>query len=196
MQHLLTELTPLVKEYGLWIIFFGMMIEGTTMIIIAGILCYLGMLPLIYTIIVAILGAITGDQFWYFIGKNYAKKILLRFPSLQPKIKKIERSVKKRGTLLAFSGRFVYGGAILFPFTLGVYRFFYKKFTIFNSLGIIIWSIVGISLGYILGTGAEHYFGKIEKIWHFVLIAFVLFLITIAMKRYYLTKINKIKKTP
>ena len=52
-----------------------MMIEGTVMIIISGILCYMGLLPIDLTFIVALLGAISGDHMWYFIGTS-AKSLL------------------------------------------------------------------------------------------------------------------------
>lgn len=42
MNHLLQEITPWVLDYGFWIVFFGMIFEGTTMVVITGILCYLG----------------------------------------------------------------------------------------------------------------------------------------------------------
>ena len=188
MEHMLGTLSLLVGEYGLWVVFFGVMLEGTTMIIVTGILCYLGMLSFLTAVIVAILGAIIGDQFWYFVGKNYTARILDYFPSLKPKIEKLEPSVQNRGALLAFSGRFIYSGAILFPMTLGVYRYLHKQFTIFDTMGVTLWSFTGISIGYILGTSAELVFGKIEKVWHFVLIlAFIIFIAWV-IKKYLLIK--------
>jgi membrane protein DedA with SNARE-associated domain len=182
---MLEELTPLVSQYGLWIVFFGMMTEGTIMILLSGILCYLGMLSLEETMPVAILGALIGDQFWYFIGRYYGQNILKRFPLLKERIKKLEDSVKKRGIWLAFSGRFIYSGAILFPVTLGTYGYLHKKFTLFNTLGIIVWSVSGISVGYILGTGAEHLFGKIEKIEQFIALVLIIIFFVWVTKPYF-----------
>jgi len=188
MQHLLSEVTPLISEYGLWIIFFGMMVEGTSMIIVAGILCYLEMLSFPSTVFVAILGAVAGDHLWYFLGKSYALKLLTHFPSLKQRVEKLETSVQNKGALLSFSGRFIYGGAILFPMTLGIHKYDHKTFTIFDALGVMLWSFLGVFLGYVLGTSAELIFGKLEKVWHFVLIlAFVIF-ITWAIKKYLLIK--------
>ena len=182
---MLEEVTSLVSQYGLWIVFFGMMTEGTIMIIVSGILCYLGMLFLHETIPVAIFGAMIGDQFWYFVGRYYGQNILNRYPLLQKRIKKLEHSVKKRGVWLAFSGRFIYSGAILFPVTLGTYGYHHNKFTLFNTLGIIVWSVSGILLGYILGTGAEQLFGKIEKIEHFIGLVFIIIVLVWFMKPYF-----------
>jgi len=58
------ELAPLISHYGLIIIFFGMMIEGTTMIIATGVVCYMGMIPITQAIPVAIIGAIVGCNYW------------------------------------------------------------------------------------------------------------------------------------
>ncbi|WP_297486217.1 DedA family protein [Sulfurimonas sp.] len=188
MEHFLSELTPLVNVYGLWIVFFGMMVEGTTMIIATGILCYLGMLSFGSAFLVAILGAIAGDQLWYFLGKRYAIKLLDYFPSFKPRVEKLENSVQNKGALLSFSGRFIYSGAILFPMTLGIYKYDHRTFSIFDTLGIMLWSFLGISLGYVLGTSAELIFGKLEKVWHFVLIlAFIIFIAWV-IKKYLLIK--------
>lgn len=185
---MLEELTSLVSQYGLWIVFFGMMTEGTIMILVSGVLCYLGMLSLKETIPVAIFGALIGDQFWYFIGKNYSHILLNRFPLFKQRIQELESSVKKRGRMLAFCGRFIYGGAILFPVTLGTYRYLHKKFTFFNTLGILLWSVLGITLGYILGTGAEQVLGKIEKIEHFIGLLLIIIVLVWITKPYFCRK--------
>jgi len=188
MEHLLSEITPLVSAYGLWIVFFGMMVEGTSMIIATGILCYLGMFSFPSAFFVAILGAVVGDQLWYFLGQRYALRLLNYFPSLKPRVEKLEESVHHKGALLAFSGRFIYSGAILFPMTLGIYKYDHRTFSIFDTLGVMVWSFLGISLGYVLGTSAELIFGKLEKVWHFVLIlAFIIFIAWV-IKKYLLMK--------
>ena len=182
---MLEELTSLVSQYGLWIVFFGMMTEGTIMILISGVLCSLGMLSLKETIPVAMFGAIIGDQFWYCLGRCYGQHILNKFPLFKQRIIKLEHSIKKRGIWLAFSGRFIYSGAILFPVTLGTHGYLHKKFTLFNTLGIIVWSLLGISLGYILGTGAEQLFGKIKKIEHFIGLLFIIIFLVWIIKPYF-----------
>ncbi|WP_373030592.1 hypothetical protein, partial [Sulfurovum sp.] len=56
---------------------------------------------------------------------------------------------------------------------------------LFNTLGIIVWSVSGISLGYILGTGAEHVFGKIEKIEHFIGLVLIIIFLVWVIKPYF-----------
>ena len=184
MNSFLHELTPFITQYGLWVIFFGMMVEGTTMIIATGILCYLGMIELKDALIVSILGAVIGDQIWFFIGKNYANLALKWFPKLKTKIEALKSVVIKKGALLSLSGRFVYSGAILFPLTLGLYKYPYKKFLLFDIIGVSIWASIGILIGKLLGNGIENYIGKIEKIWHIILIVIVVTVLVYTLKRY------------
>jgi len=184
MDHLLHEVTPLISSYGLWVIFFGMMVEGTTMIIVAGILAYLGMLPVAETIVVAIAGAVAGDQMWYILGKRYTVRILQRFPSVAARVERLSDKVRQKGNLLAFGSRFVYSGAILFPVTLGVYDYPHRKFTLFDLFGVTLWACVGIAIGYFLGTGVEQLFGKIEKVKHLLWLLAIVTFIVWNVKRY------------
>ncbi len=174
MNHLLQEITPWVTDYGLWVVFFGMIFEGTTMIVVTGILCYLGMLPLKEAIIVAIAGAVFSDQLWYVLGKNYAAKILARFPRLDKQTEKLIPLIKTKGDWLAMGSRFVYSGAILFPVTLGMKGYSHTRFTLFDLLGVTIWVNAGIAIGYFLGTASEQLFGKIKTVEHLAIVLLVI----------------------
>jgi membrane protein DedA with SNARE-associated domain len=185
MNEFLHELIPFINQYGLIVIFFGMMVEGTTMIIATGILCYLGMIDLKYALPTAYIGALIGDQIWYFIGRRYAFIVIDRFRKFKQKIKELEPLVKNRGALLSFSGRFVYGGAIVFPLALGFYKYKYKKFLLFDSLGVALWSFLGIMIGYLLGTSAQTFIGKFERVWHIVVAVLVATFIIILIKKYF-----------
>ena len=180
---MINELAPLVTHYGLWIIFFGMIIEGTTMILAAGILCSLGYLSFAETIPVAITGAITGDWVWYFTGRKYAGALINRFPSILHKIEKLKTKVVTKGTMLAFAERFIYGGAFLFPVTLGFYKYPFRKFALFEVIGTSLWVIIGILIGHLLGKSAEYFFGEIKEIEHLVLV-----IALIALTIWYLRK--------
>jgi membrane protein DedA with SNARE-associated domain len=184
MNSLLHELTPFINQYGVLVIFFGMMVEGTTMIIATGILCYLGMIECKSAFIAAYIGALIGDQLWYFIGKKYTTALIKKFPKFQQKIKDLETKVKEKGKILSFSGRFVYGGAIIFPLSLGFYKYPYKNFLKFDALGVFLWSLAGILLGYILGTSASSFIGKIDRVWHFLLLTLLAVVSIYFLKKY------------
>jgi len=184
VNSFLHELTPFIAQYGLWVIFFGMMVEGTTMVIATGILCYLGMIDFKYAFIATYFGALIGDQIWYFIGNKYATIIVEKFSKLKEKMKSLETKVKEKGKILSFSGRFVYGGAILFPISLGFYKYPYKRFLMFDAMGVFLWSLVGIFIGYTLGTSASSIMGEISRVWHLILLILIASIITVFIKKY------------
>ena len=185
MNHLIQEITPLVAHYGLLIIFFGVIFEGTAMILITGFLCYLGMLPIKESLIVAIIGAVIGDQFWYYGGKFYANSLLNKFPKLKAQSKKTLDLISKKADIIAVSARFIYSGGIIFPLMLGANNYPHKKYLILDLIGDTIWASIGITLGYFLGNGIESVFGKIERIEHLIfVIVFILIIVKILKKQF------------
>ena len=170
MEGLLQELTPLVSQYGLVIVFLGMFIEGTSMILISGVLCYLGILSFDSTYLVAVFGAILSDHLWFHLGKSYGQNLLEKFPTFEARSKAVFTSIHNNANLVASSFRFIVGGAIVFPLILGHKGYAQKKFTFFNILGDTAWAFLGLSLGYFLGTAVESLFGKIERVEHLLMI--------------------------
>ena len=163
MEHLLQQITPLVSEYGLIIIFIGMMVEGTAMILITGFLCYMGLFSLREAWIVALLGAVAGDHVWFYLGYGSGQKILDKFPKLQAKFTQALSLINSKADLVALFARFIYGGAIIFPLTLGIQNYSKKRYLLLDAIGDSIWAIVGLGLGYYFGNGIEILFGKIER---------------------------------
>ncbi len=185
MEHLLQDITPLVSQYGLLIVFIGVMVEGTAMILISGVLCYLGMLSFSEALPVAILGAVIGDHFWFYMGSRYGTTILTRFPKLAKQSEKALALITKKANMIAASARFIYAGGIIFPLMLGVQHYPSKKYHLFDILGDSLWALVGLGLGYYLGNGVEKAFGKIEQVEHLLLLFFVIVMLVWAYKNKY-----------
>ncbi len=173
MQHLLQELTPLISHYGLLIVFIGMILEGTTMILATGILVHLGYLSFSGALGVAILGAILGDQLWYTLGKYAISKVLSFLPSFAQHMQKLKERIDHNGHWLALTSRFIYGGAILFPLSLGNYRYPYTKFALFDAFGATLWALSGITIGYYLSNTLQHLGYEIHTAEHLFLYALV-----------------------
>ena len=177
------QLMALLSEYGLWIIFFGMIIEGTAISIISGVLCHLGVLSYEETLMVTILGAIVGDQMWFYIGKNYAHKILSKFPLLKERIDTLKSKVDTKAKWLAMTSRFIYGGAIAFPLVLGIENYSLKKFTLLDTIGASLASVTWLSIGYLLSSSLNKVTSEINEIEHFMLL-FVIIVVIISLYKY------------
>lgn len=183
MQHFLQEITPFVSEYGLIIIFMGMMVEGTAMILLTGLLCYHGVFSIEEAWIAAVLGAIVGDYFWFYIGNVYGNKILNRFPALQEKSAQALSLISSKADIIASFARFIYGGAIIFPLMLGIHNYSKKRYILLDSIGDSLWAVVGIGLGYYAGNGIEALFGKIQRVEHFLFVFAVFILFVIILRK-------------
>jgi len=182
MNHLIGGITPLVAHYGLLIVFFGVIFEGTAMILITGFLCYLGVLPIKEALIVATIGAVIGDQLWYLGGKFYADKLLNKFPKLKEQSKKALNLIAKKADIIAVTARFIYSGGIIFPLMLGASNYPHKKYLILDLIGDTIWASIGITLGYFLGNRIENAFGKIERVEQLIFIVIVIIIIVKFLK--------------
>jgi len=176
MQHFLQQITPFVSEYGLIMIFIGMIVEGTAMILLTGFLCYHGSFSIEEAWVASVLGAVVGDNFWFYLGNIYGSKILNRFPSLKEKSIQALSLISSKTGIAALSARFIYGGAIIFPLMLGIHNYSKKRYILFDSIGDSFWAAAGIGLGYYAGNGIEALFGKIERIEYllFILVFIVL----------------------
>lgn len=172
MENLLQDLTPLISQYGLVIVFFGMMVEGTSMILISGILCYLGILSFGPTFLAAVSGSVLSDHVWFFLGRHYGQNILDKFPVFERRSQKVFSSIRANADLVASTSRLIIGGAIIFPLILGLEDYKQKRFTLFDTLGDTVFAFLGLSLGYFLGTAVETLFGKIERLEHLLFIIF------------------------
>ncbi len=182
----------LLSEYGLWIVFFGMIVEGTAVILLSGVLCHLGLLPCEETLIVAILGAIIGDQIWFYIGKNYAHRVLSKYPLLNDKVEALKKKAETKSKWLAMTSRFIYGGAIAIPLVLGTQHYEHKKFTLFDTIGVSLASIIGLSIGYMLSSSLQKVTSEITQIEHFMLLLVIIVAIMLLYK--YKKKSNRRKE--
>ncbi len=176
------SLLSLLSEYGLWVVFIGMIVEGTAVILLSGVLCHMDVLPCDSTFLVAILGAIAGDQIWFYIGHNYAQKFVSKFQNIEKQIEKLRKKVQSKADMLALTSRFIYSGAIAFPFVLGMHKYSYKKFTILDTIGVSLASMAGLSIGYFLSGSVKKLLGDVNHFEHMVLLVFIIFL---SMKLYH-----------
>ncbi|HEX19963.1 MAG TPA: DedA family protein [Acidiferrobacteraceae bacterium] len=153
-----------LSDYGIVLVFFGALFEGETIIILAGVLSHQSVLPFMWTICAAIVGAFTGDQTSFYIGRRYGTNIITRFPRAAQLADSVRPRLTASADWVAFSCRFVYGTRIVAPMSLGANRYSPKRFALINLLSVLLWAVTGVSAGYLVGSGAEKLLGKIEHL--------------------------------
>jgi len=156
-------LIPAIEHFragGYWVAFFaafletllglGLLLPGSTLLVLLGILAAKGYLDLGDVIWFAVLGAIAGDNLNYILGKRYGQQWLKKeYWFLKAShIDKSRQFLDQHGAKSVFLGRFVPTVKELMPFIAGTVQMNQAKFMLWNVLGAIGWGFQFVLPGY------------------------------------------------
>ena len=178
-------LTDLFARYGYFVIFFGVMLEnagvpvpGETILLAGAALARFGHLSLPAVILVAITGAILGDNIGFFIGRRGGRVLLERrgrmFGLTPARIAQFDGFFARHGAMTVFIARFVTGLRVVGAILAGASTLPWGRFLIFNAAGAIAWATTFGAVGYLLGYSwdtIEQWIGSLGLIFLAVLAA-------------------------
>lgn len=154
----------LIHEYGYYAVLVGTLLEGETILVLAAVAAHQGYLHLPVLLPVAVAGAILGDQFFYYMGRLYGNTLVTRFPSLSARAAKVENMIARHHAPVIVVLRFTYGLRIAGPMMVGMSAVTPIQFTLWNSLGSVLWAALIISVGYAFGDALQWLIGSIRKL--------------------------------
>lgn len=147
-------------------VFVGFVIPGETSLVLGGVLANQGRASLPIVIVLAIVGAITGDGVGYLVGRRFG-------PALQAsrlgqivgdaRWRVTEEFLRRRGGPAVFLGRFTAILRALVPSAAGMARLPYPVFALWNAVGGTLWAVTYVLVGYLAGAAyqkVEHYLGQ------------------------------------
>jgi membrane protein DedA with SNARE-associated domain len=146
-------LTELLDHYGYVAVLVGTVLEGETILILAGFAAHQGYLQLPGVMLAAFVGSLSGDVGWFFLGRRYGQRALARFPRLRAGVERATGLLQRRETMLLLSFRFVYGIRTVTPLAAGLSSMPAARFLLLNAVGAAAWSVVIAGAGYVLGHG-------------------------------------------
>jgi membrane protein DedA with SNARE-associated domain len=172
------DLTKLVETYGYYAVFGGALLEGETVLALAGFAASNGYLNIGLVIAVAIVGAVIGDQIFFAIGRLAKGKVFAWFPSVEPKVAVVNRGLVRYGGWLVVLVRFMYGFRIAGPIAIGISDMHWGRFFFFNTLGAIIWAPLIAGAGFFFGHALLQVLERMRgyEIWVFSAFAAILVL--------------------
>ena len=134
----------------------GSIIPGSVFLTLIGILIGSGVLPLLLTLWVAILGALAGDLFSYAIGWRYRESLtdywpLKHYPRL---ISKGECFIQRHGGKSVFIGRFTGPLRPIVPLAAGCLHMPWLKFFCIDVISALLWAPVYILPGVLIGAAS------------------------------------------
>jgi membrane protein DedA with SNARE-associated domain len=144
-------LQTLIENYGYIAVFLGAVLEGETVLIMAGFAAHRGYLDLIWVIAVAALGGFAGDQCFFALGRFRGRQMLARFPSVHAQAARVDDLIHRHSTWLILGVRFMYGLRIAGPVLIGMSQVSHVRFAVLNLIGAIVWAAVVAGAGYAFG---------------------------------------------
>jgi membrane protein DedA with SNARE-associated domain len=156
------QITLLIEQYGLLIVFFGVMlgsagipVPGQIILLVSGVLAYQGYLDLGGALVCGILGAVVGAQIGFWVGSKRGRSVIERWGHyilVTP-----ERMTRAEGLFSHYGGktlvvvRFIPGLRVFGALIAGMSGIGPRSFLFYNVLGGVFWPIViTVLIGYFL----------------------------------------------
>ncbi len=139
-----------IHDWGYLAVAVGAFAEGETVLLAAGYAARRGLLDIWVVLAVAVVAASAGDQFFYWVGHFWGRRLLLRWPRLAAQFERVATLLRRypRGAIVAV--RFLYGLRIAGPILIGAAGVPALRFAVFNVLGALLWAplIAGAGWGF------------------------------------------------
>jgi membrane-associated protein len=135
-------------------------VPSETAAIVAGLLAARGDLTVAFAIAAAGLGAYTGDNSSYLLGRHVGHPIRMRFFSGERAERMFgwaRRMLDERGGYVIVVARFIPGGRTAITLTSGIVRFPWMRFGAFAAVAAVLWATYSVTLGYIAGRALEQH---------------------------------------
>lgn len=167
------HLGSLIETHGYWVVAVGCLLEGETILVLAGFAAHRGYLKLSAVLAIAWTAGFVGDQCWFWLGRLRGPAILTRWPSLARHTERVHRLLDRYHAALIVGVRFAYGLRIAGPLLIGSTGMPAWRFALFNALGAVLWACSITSVGWVFGEAAERLLGKARHLEGWLLLGLV-----------------------
>jgi len=159
-------LTDLFARYGYFVVFFGVLLEnagipvpGETILLAGAALARFGHLSLPAVVVIAIAGAVIGDNIGFAIGRRGGRVLLDRlgpmFGLTHARLAQFDAFFARHGAKTVFIARFVTGLRVVGAVMAGASTLPWSRFLLFNVAGALAWATTFGAVGYLLGYSWE-----------------------------------------
>jgi membrane protein DedA with SNARE-associated domain len=159
-------LHDLFTQYGYAVVFLGVFLENTglpvpgeTTLLAGAALAHFGELSLPRVILVAMGGAILGDNLGFLIGRRGGRQFIERFCGrlglTAARLRRFDQFFERHGPRTVFIARFITGLRVFGAVLAGASRMRWRDFLLYNALGALAWCTVIGAAGYTLAHSWE-----------------------------------------
>jgi len=152
-----------IAQYGYWAVLVGCLLEGESVLLVAGFAAHQGHLQLPWVLLTAFAGGSLGDMFFYGLGRRYGRWLTVRLWRYRSRMRRVQGWVRRYDAWVIVAVRFLYGVRVLGPVAIGAGGFPWQRFVAFNLLGAAIWSCLIGGAGYVAGQSLSLWFGDVDQ---------------------------------
>lgn len=164
------DLGSLIETHGYWALAAGCVLEGETMLVLAGLAAQRGYLDPFAVVGIASTMGFIGDQLFFWLGRRHGAAVLARWPSVAAKAGRVHALIERHHLGVIIGVRFAYGLRIAGPILIGTSAVSALRFAVINAFGAVLWACVVGGVGWLSGQAAESVFGDIRhlEVWLFL----------------------------
>lgn len=118
----MNSLGSILSHYGYSLLLLGVLLEGEAVVVLAGVFVHQGALAYSWSVLVAAIGAVGGDQMWFQLGRRLGPRLWTRYPWIARRMDAGRPWIEEKGDWVAVASRFTYGARIATPLLLGSAR--------------------------------------------------------------------------
>lgn len=180
-MEILETVLDLIREYGSLyyaIVFIWTFLEGETFVIFSGIAARRGALDLETLIACAWMGGFLGDQLYFTVGRRWGKRLIKRYPRLEPGVQRVLGLLEQHSTLFILSFRFIYGVRNVSSLACGMSDISWVRFAILNFIAAGVWAVAFAGGGYLAGAALQHVVGDVAQGIGLTMLAMFLIILT------------------
>jgi len=157
------DLPALLQTYGYALVALGCLLEGETVLALAGLAAHEGHLDFTVVVGVAAVSGFIGDQVFFWLGRRHGDRMLARFPSIAAQAGRVHRLIERWHAWVIVLVRFAYGLRIAGPVLIGTSDVPAWRFALFNAIGAAIWAPLVAGAGWVFGRAVETLLGDIHR---------------------------------
>ncbi|MFL6565743.1 MAG: DedA family protein [Burkholderiales bacterium] len=151
-----------MAELGYAALFIGTLLEGETIVFLAGLAAHHGYLWFPAVLAVSVVGGFLSDQILFQVGRRYGKRVYARFPGLAAKVPRVQALLLRWDVVAILLVRFLYGLRIVAPLVIGSCGIAPWRLALFDFLGAVLWAFVVAGLGYFAGQAVQYWLARLD----------------------------------
>ena len=157
-------LSTLIETHGYWVLALGCLLEGETVLVLAGFAAHRGYLDPLAVVGIAALAGFSSDQFYFWLGRRHGAAVLARWPSVARQADRVHRLLERFHAAVIIGVRFAYGLRVAGPLLIGTTPLAGWHFALLNAAGALLWAVLIAGLGWVFGSAAEAALAQIRHL--------------------------------